>query len=305
MQLLGRAPLAAAVSRAGGLGLLTAGCFDSVEEFEEELALLRRWTDGKPFGINISIGIRNNMEVFVDSVCRQQVPIVFTSGRNPEKFVDRLKSHGIIVVHVVPAVRYALTAQRLGVDAVVMVGFEAGGHPGMDDVGLMALLPRAVDALDIPVIAAGGITDARGIVAALALGAEGVQMGTRFMMTQECKLHEKVKRQLLSAKETDTLMISRSIRKAHRVYHNEPAEKVLALEKEGRPVEDLLPIIGREASRATILEGDLSRGVVSLGQGIGSIDDIPTVEALFHRWANELKTVFQRLDAMRHGQSQM
>lgn len=294
LQFLGRANLAAAVSAAGGLGLVTAGCFSGAEEFLSELSLVRSLTD-KPFGVNISLGIRRGMDDFFDAAIKARVPIVFTSGRNPERYVARLKHEGIKLVHVVPAVRYALKAQEVGVDAVVVVGFEAGGHPGMDDVANMALIPRACDALDIPVIAAGGITDGRGLVAALALGAEGVQLGSRFVATAECIAHANVKQAYLQAMETDTVLVEKSLKNALRVLRTETASRVLDLEAGGGVVEDLLPYIGGDAYVRVVGEGDLSAGVLSCGQGVGLIGEILPAGEVVGRMVAQARVVLDRL----------
>jgi len=294
LQLLGRAPLAAAVSEAGGLGLITAGCFADAREFRAELALSGRLT-GKPVGVNISLGIRREMDEFFAVCIEAGVPVVFTSGRNPEKFVPALKAAGIKLVHVVPAVRYAKKAQEVGADAVVVVGFEAGGHPGMDEVANFALIPRACDALSIPVIAAGAVADGRGLVAALALGAEGVQVGSRFVATRECIAHEKVKQAYLAAAETDTVLVEKSVNNALRVLRSDVARRVLDLEKEGAGIEDLLPFLGGEAYTRAVVEGDLAAGVLSCGQGVGLIKEILPAGEVVTRMAAEARAVLERL----------
>lgn len=276
LQWLGRSRLAAAVSEAGGLGLITAGSYASKGEFVADLRRARELTQ-KPVGVNISLGIRRQMDEFFAAAIEEQVRIVFTSGRNPEPYVSALKSAGVTLVHVVPAVRYARKAQDIGADAVVIVGFEAGGHPGMDDVGSLALLPRAVDELQIPVIAAGGFADGRGLVAALALGAEGVQMGTRFVLSEECEVHPNVKAALLAARETDTLMIERSIRNAARVLDTGTARRVLELEFRGAGIDELLPLIGGEGYVRAVEQGDLEAGVISCGQGVGLMKEVRPV----------------------------
>ena len=246
LQGLGRADLAAAVSDAGGLGLITAGCFDTCAELEAEILHARTLTD-KPVGVNISIGTRRTMSDFLDCICDLGVGIIFTSGHNPESFVDRIKRFGMKWVHVVPAVRFAHKAQDLGADAVVVVGFEAGGHPGMDDGALSVLVRKASVELSIPVIAAGGISDGRSMIAALAWGAEGVQLGTRFVLTRESALHPIMKECLQQATEHDTIMIERSLRKSRRVLRTTQAEAVIALERDGATFEQLKHIIGGEA----------------------------------------------------------
>lgn len=295
LQGLGRAELAAAVSAAGGLGLVTAGCFETAAELEAEILCARALTD-QPVGVNISIGSRRSMSEFVDCICELGVRIVFTSGNNPEPFVERIKQHGMAWVHVAPAVRFAHKAQRLGADAVVLVGFEAGGHPGLDDVALSVLVRKASQELAIPVIAAGGICDGRSMMAALAWGAEGVQIGTRFVLTRETVLHPEMKRALQQASEHDTLVIERTLRKARRVLRTPPAEAVLELERQGADFERLRPIIGGEAYLETILQGRIDRGVLSTGQSIGLYDDVPSAGDVVRRIVEESAAVLERLN---------
>jgi nitronate monooxygenase len=299
LQGLGRAELAAAVSEAGGLGLVTAGCFETRAELEAEIARARLLTE-QPVGVNISIGSRRSMSDFVDCICDLGVGIVFTSGHNPEAFVDRIQRHGMKWVHVAPAVHFALKAQQLGADGVVLVGFEAGGHPGMDDVALSVLVRKASVELEIPVIAAGGISDERSMVAALAWGAEGVQIGTRFVLTRESVLHPDMKQALLQANQHDTVMIERTLRKARRVLRTPQAEAVLALEREGASFEQLRHIVGAEAYLETILEGRMDRGVLSTGQCIGLLDDVPSAGDVVRRIVEESGWVLARLNRIAH-----
>lgn len=301
LQGLGRAELAAAVSAAGGLGLVTAGCFETRTELEAEIVRAHMLTD-QPVGVNISIGSRRSMSDFVDCICELGVGIVFTSGHNPEAFVERIKRHGMKWVHVAPAVHFALKAQQLGADAVVLVGFEAGGHPGMDDVALSVLVRKASVELEIPVIAAGGISDGRSMMAALAWGAEGVQIGTRFVLTRESVLHPDMKQALLQASQHDTVMIERTLRRARRVLRTPQAEAVLALERQGAGFEQLRHIIGGEAYLETILGGRMDRGVLSTGQGIGLLDDVPTAGDVVRRIVNESASVLGRLNRIANRQ---
>lgn len=270
---LGMAELAAAVSEAGGFGLITAGSFRNREELSEEIAKTRTLTN-KPFGVNITLGKRRKMDEFFTAAIEAKVTAVFTSGYNPEAFVQDLKDAGIKLVHVVPGIRYAQKAESIGADAVVIVGFEAGGHPGMDEVTLMAMIPKASKILKIPVIAAGAISDGKGLAAALAMGAEGVQIGTRFVATKECIAHPAVKQAILQAGETDTMLTLRSIKAAFRVLRTPNAEKVLDLEAHSAGVEEILKISGGEASFRVMREGQLEEGLISVGQGMGLIEKI-------------------------------
>lgn len=298
LQGLGRAPLAAAVSAAGGLGLVTAGCFEDREGLDAEIAHLRELTD-RPFGVNIAIGSRRSMAPFVDSACDAGVPAVFTSGHDPSPFVDQLKASGVRWVHVAPGIRFARKAVDLGADAVVLVGFEAGGHPGLDDVALSVLVRMAVQQFDVPVIAAGGISDGPSLVAALAWGAAGAQLGTRFVLTQESSLHERVKRALLEADERSTVIIERSMRRARRVLRTARAEEVLRLEAEGAGFPELRHIIGGESYLRTITDGDLDQGVLSTGQNVGLLCDVPAAGEVVAGVMAETAAVLDRLAAFR------
>lgn len=294
LQGLGRAELAAAVSRAGGLGLITAGCFESREELEAELVAARRLSS-RPVGVNISIGSRRSMAPFVDCACEMQVGIIFTSGNNPEPFVAQLKRHGVVWVHVAPSLRYAHKAEDLGADAVVLVGFEAGGHPGKDDIALSVLVRKASRELRVPVIAAGGISDGRSLAAAIAWGAEGVQVGTRFVLSRESVLHPDLKAALMRATERDTVLIERSLGKTRRVLRTAQAEAVLALERQGADFAQLQHIIGGAAYLDTILGGRTDRGVLSTGQCIGLVDDIPAAGDVVHSIVTDARRAAERL----------
>jgi len=282
--------LAAAVSETGGLGLITAGTYKDAAALKAEIAVARQLTQ-KPFGVNITLGTRRPMDEFFAACVEEGIKIIITSGRNPEKFVPMLKDNGIIFVHVVTAVRHGLKAQGLGADAVVMVGCEAGGHPGMDDVSLTSLIPKAVDTLKIPVIAAGSITDGRGLASALCLGAQGVQMGTRFLVTKESPAHENVKSAIIQANENDTIMIERSFRNARRVLKTPLSQWVLAKETEGASFEELKEAIGGEAYIQVMAQGLLDKGVLTMGQGSGNIHDIPTVQEVIDRIVSQANAV--------------
>jgi len=272
LQNLGRARLAAAVSEAGGLGLVTAGCFEDPEEFRSELRLARSLT-AKPVGVNITIGIRRNMADHLAVVLEERPAAIFTAAASPEQFAPKLREAGIPWVHVVASVRHARKAESLGVDAVVVVGTDGGGHPGQDEVGTFSLIPRAVDSLKVPVIAAGGIADGRGLAAALSLGAEGVQMGTRFVVTKECELPAAVKELYLAASELDTIIVERSLRKNLRVLATEAAKHIAALEARGCGPEEIIPLLSGERHREAVARGDVQAGLHSCGQGVGLITE--------------------------------
>jgi nitronate monooxygenase len=297
---LSRAELVAAVSNAGGLGIIAALTFPTAKELREEIRKTKSMTD-KPFAVNITIlpTIRPvNYEQYIDAAIDEGVNIIETAGRSPEQYMKRLKDAKVKVMHKVARVKDAKAAERLGVDAVTIVGFEAAGHPGMDNVTSLVLIPIAVDTVKIPVIAGGGIGDARGFVAALALGAEGVLMGTRFMASKECPLHPKIVQWLLQARETDTLIIERSIKNAARVMKTDFSQRVLETEEKGAILEELLPLISGDRSKRSYISGNVNDAVIACGQVVGLIHDIPSVKELIESIINEAELICQRLYKM-------
>jgi nitronate monooxygenase len=301
MQWVARAELSSAVSNAGGLGIITALTFPSPEELATEIQRMKELT-GKPFGVNVSLlpMLRSaNYEEYIDVIVRGGVKIVETAGRNPEPYMSRLKSAGIKVIHKCTAVRFAKTAERIGCDAVSIDGFECAGHPGEEDVTSLVLVPLTVDAVTIPVIASGGFGDARGFVAALALGAEGVNMGTRFLATREAPVHPKVKEWLITAPERDTMLVIRSLHNTERVLRNSVAEKVAEMEKQGATLEQLAPLISGEKGRELLESGELDRGLLTAGQVVGLIRDIPTVKEVIDSIISEAReTIQERLELL-------
>jgi nitronate monooxygenase len=300
MQWLSTAELAAAVSNAGGFGIIAALSCGSRERLRDEIQKCKALTE-KPFGVNVSmlpdVTSEERTEEYVAGIIEEGVTAVETAGRTPEPYLRRLKEAGIKVIHKVPAVRYAQTAERIGVDAVTIVGFECAGHPGMDDVTTFILVQKAARLLNIPVIAAGGICDARGFVAALALGAEGVLMGTRFMLTRECWAHPRIKEQLLGATELDTMVIERSIQNAARVFKNRAAERALEMEQRGVTLEELLTVISGQKGLKAFREGAIDAGVIPCGQVIGVIDQIKGVQEVIDEIVNGAREIYERLGA--------
>lgn len=298
MQWLAKAELVAAVSEAGCLGLITAATFPSTQELRDEIRKAQDLTD-KPFGVNVSMlpGLAEGdmTEAYFEVIVDEKVPVVETSGRSPEPYIPPLKAAGIKVIHKVPAVRFAQKAQSVGADAVTIVGFECAGHPGMDDVTTFVLIPRALETLNIPIIAGGGIANGRTFLAALALGASAVVMGTRFVATEECIIHNNFKEWIVGAKETDTMMIERSIRNAARVMRNEAAEKVLQMEEKGATLEDLMSIISGQVGREAMLSGDLSGGTFAVGQASGLIHDVKPIKDVVDDIINEALEVRKEL----------
>lgn len=287
MQWVGRAELVSAVSNAGGLGTLTGLTQPTPEALAKEITRCRDMTD-KPFAVNLTIlptikpvPYQEYAQAIVDS----GVKIVETAGRNPEPFLPLFKSAGIKVIHKCTSIRHSLKAERIGCDAVSVDGFECAGHPGEDDVTNLILLPLAARRLKIPFIASGGLGDGRGLAAALALGADGINMGTRFMVTQEAPIHEKVKQAMVDASELDTALIYRTLKNTARVFKNSIAERVLEIEAQPgvTKFEDIQPLVQGAKGKELFEGGELDRGIWSAGMVVGLIDDIPSCAELVKR----------------------
>jgi len=297
LQWLSRAELVSAVSNAGGLGILSALTFPTVKELRQEIKKTKNLTN-KPFAVNVSLMPTTrpvSYEEYISGAIEEGVDIIETSGRSPEPYMKLLKEAKVKVLHKVTRIRNAKTAERVGVDAVTIMGFEAGGHPGINDVTSLVLIPAAVDSIKIPVIASGGISDARGFVAALALGADAVLIGTRFMASKECNLHPKIKEWLLQASETDTLMIERSIKNPARVMKTDFAQHVLEMEERGATLEELLPLISGQRGKQALEKGDINDAVLACGQVVGLIHEIPSVKEIIEGIISEAKLIGQRL----------
>jgi NADH:quinone reductase (non-electrogenic) len=287
MQWVGRAELAAAVSNAGALGILTALTQPTPEALRREIERCRSMTD-QPFGVNLTIlptVTPPPYSEYMDAIIDCGVRIVETAGNSPRDYVSRFKSAGITIIHKCTTVRHALSAQRSGVDIVSIDGFECAGHPGEDDIPGLVLIPIAAKSLNIPIIASGGIGCGRGMAAALALGAEGINMGTRFVCTQEAPVHPALKRALCEASERDTNLIFRTLNNTARVFKNFISDEVLAIERRpgGCQFEDLRHLVTGARGRAAWESGDVNGGVLTAGMVIGLIDDIPTCAQLIER----------------------
>lgn len=297
MMWISRAELVSAVSNAGGLGIITAFTFSNTKDLAAEIQRTRDLTD-MPFGVNITLmpTFRPvDIDGYIDTVIDSGVRIVETAGRSPEPYMERLKSAGVKVIHKCTAVRFARTAQRIGCDAVSIDGFECAGHPGEEDVTSLVLIPLTVDAVEIPVIASGGFGDGRGLVAALALGAEAVNMGTRFMATLEAPAHPRVKELLTKTSERDTVLLLRSFRNTMRMLRNPTADKVLELEGQGADIHQLEKLISGKAGLGLLESGDIDNGLISVGQIAGLIHDIPTVKEVVDRIVAEAQEVASNL----------
>ena len=283
--------LASAVSNNGGLGLIGSGSMKA-DLLREHIQKCRAATD-KPFGVNLTL-LRGDIEELINVTIEEGVKIAFSSAGHPGKYIDKLKNAGMKVVHVVPSLKFALKAESVGCDAVVGEGVEAGGHNGADQIALMALIPKLVDELKIPVLAAGGIADGRGIAAALALGAEGVQIGTRFAATIESSSHENYKRRVLEAGDNDTTLILSKIGLV-RTLKNNFTKVVSDAENKGADEEALKELLGAKRERRGIFEGDEQEGLMEAGQGASLIKEILPVEILMKNLVEEYNQALKKI----------
>ena len=278
---VGYAPLVAAVANAGALGFITAHHSTTAQDLWDEIKRCRDLTD-KPFGVNLTLLPSLNpipYDEYRHAIIESGIKIVETAGRNPTEHLPAFKEAGVKVIHKCTSVRHAVTAVRHGVDVISIDGFECAGHPGEDDVGLIVLLPATVDAIgDVPVIATGGMADGRSLIAALMLGAEGVNMGTRFMATQECAIHENVKKKIVENTERDTLLTNRTLRNTSRVARNAVSEEVVKIQMDPtKTIEDVRHLVAGVRGRTNVMgAGDTDGGIWTVGQAQGLIHDIPT-----------------------------
>jgi NADH:quinone reductase (non-electrogenic) len=303
MHYVGFAELAAAVSNAGGLGIITGLTQPTPEDLAKEIERCRAMTD-KPFGVNLTFlpaVLSPDYPGYIQAIIDNGVKIVETAGRNPKDHVPRLKDAGVAIIHKCTSVRHALTAQKIGCDIVSVDGFECGGHPGEDDIPNMILLPRAADELEIPFVASGGMADGRSLAAALALGADGVNMGTRFIATKEAPVHDNVKQAILAASELDTRLVMRPLRNTERVLNNAAVGRLLEKEKSLGKNLSFADIIEEVAGvyPAVMIKGEVDVGAWSCGMVAGLIHDIPTCAELMDRVMSEAESIIrQRLMGM-------
>ncbi|MGR3781951.1 MAG: NAD(P)H-dependent flavin oxidoreductase [Albimonas sp.] len=285
MQWVGTAELVSAVANAGGLGFLTALTQPTPEALAKEIARCKEMTD-KPFGVNLTILPTLTPPPYAeyrDAIIQGGIKAVETAGYKPQEHVDAFKAAGVKVIHKCTAVRHALSAERMGVDAISIDGFECAGHPGEDDIPGLILIPAAADKIKIPMIASGGFGDGRGLVAALALGAEGINMGTRFCATKEAPIHEAFKQAMVEQDERATDLIFRSYRNTARVAKNAISQQVVEAEKAGKPFEEVAHLVKGVRGREGLTSGDTDHGVWSAGMIQGLIHDVPTVKELIDR----------------------
>jgi NAD(P)H-dependent flavin oxidoreductase YrpB (nitropropane dioxygenase family) len=289
----------AAASNAGACAVLASANYRSPDDLRDAIRKTQSLTN-QPFAVNINLFPalmpQDKLEDYVDATLAEGVKIIETSGHKaPEALVPKFKNSGAIWIHKCAGVRYAIKGASLGADIVTVVGYENGGATGILDIGTMVMAPSVVDALDVPVIAGGGITDGRGVAAILALGAEGVIMGTRMMATKECPIHDNLKQAFVKAVETDTILALRSIQNTHRLWNNKAAQHVLELEAQKVPLFALIQAASGDKAQEMYRNGDIDLGVVSCGQGVGLVKDIPTVKELFDRIMVEAEEIILRL----------
>lgn len=300
MMWISDADFTAAISNAGGLGVLCSAMYRTKEDFAAAVERVQTLTD-KPFAVNLNLfpmmrPIDNND--YLDVLLERGVKIVETSGHHaPEDLCSRFKRAGMTWIHKCVGVRYAQKVQALGADIITVVGYENGGATGKLDIGTLVLVPRVAEAVNLPVIGGGGVSDGRGLLAVMALGAQGVIMGTRLLLTQECPIHQRLKESLCNAQEVDTMLVMRSIGATHRVWNNEAARTCADLEACGATLDQVVDAAAGVKAKRMYDEGDVGVGIISCGQGVGLCCDIPTVKDLFDRMIGEAHEVAQRLGA--------
>ena len=301
MQWVGVAELVAAVANAGALGFITALTQPTPDDLRKEIARCRDMTD-KPFGVNLTILPTIKPPPYAEyrqAIIEGGIRIVETAGNKPQEHVAEFKKHGIKVLHKCTSVRHALSAERMGVDAISIDGFECAGHPGEDDTPGLILIPAAANKVKIPLIASGGFGDGRGLVAALALGAEGINMGTRFMCTKESPIHQLIKDKIVANDERETELIFRTMRNTSRVARNAISTKVVAMEKQGATFDEVRDLVAGSRGKIVYASGDADQGIWSAGQVQGLIHDVPSCAELVSRIMHEAETIIaSRLEGM-------
>ncbi|MHB1421312.1 MAG: NAD(P)H-dependent flavin oxidoreductase [Bacillota bacterium] len=301
MQWLSKAELASAVSNAGGLGIIVSAAFANKEELRAEIRKMKTMTD-KPFGVNMVFlphMVPIDYDGYIEVIIEEGVKVAETAGALRQEYATRLKAGGVKVIHKVVAVKHAMKAQDMGVDAVTIDGCECGGHPGEFDTGSIVLLPKAADTVSIPIVAAGGYADGRGLVAALSMGADGILMGTRFMMSKESPMHDKVKEWLVGINETDTILLLRSFKNSMRAIKNSVAMQVYELESKNAPFEDVFPLVSGQKGLELYEKGNVEAGVLTCGQSIGLIKDAPPVKEIIDGIIKQAEAIIDRLNTLK------
>ena len=294
MQWVGYAELVSAVSNAGALGILTALTQPTPEDLTKEIARTREMTD-KPFGVNLTVLPTINpppYEEYAQAIVGSGVKIVETAGRSPEPFMELFKEYDVKVIHKCTSVRHALKAQSVGVSAITIDGFECAGHPGEDDIPSLVLLPQAAEALDVPVAGCGGFSDAKSLVAALALGGEAIVMGTRFMATKEAGIHQNVKDKMTEANELSTNLMFRTMHNTARVFKNSISDQVVEIESSGSATfEDVKDLVAGQRGRVVFEEGDLEHGIWSAGISVARVKDVPSCQEMVSRLVSDAEEI--------------
>ena len=294
MQWVGYAELVSAVSNAGALGILTALTQPTPEDLTKEIARTREMTD-KPFGVNLTVLPTINpppYEEYAQAIVGSGVKIVETAGRSPEPFMELFKEYDVKVIHKCTSVRHALKAQSVGVSAITIDGFECAGHPGEDDIPSLVLLPQAAEALDVPVAGCGGFSDAKSLVAALALGGEAIVMGTRFMATKEAGIHQNVKDKMTEADELSTNLMFRTMHNTARVFKNSISDQVVEIESSGSATfEDVKDLVAGQRGRVVFEEGDLEHGIWSAGISVARVKDVPSCQEMVSRLVSDAEKI--------------
>ena len=294
MQWVGYAELVSAVSNAGALGILTALTQPTPEDLAKEIDRTREMTD-KPFGVNLTVLPTINpppYEEYAQAIVGSGIKIVETAGRSPEPFMELFKEYDVKVIHKCTSVRHALKAQSVGASAITIDGFECAGHPGEDDIPSLVLLPQAAEALDVPVAGCGGFSDAKSMVAALALGGEAIVMGTRFMATQEAGIHQNVKEKMTEADELSTNLMFRTMHNTARVFKNSISDQVVEIESTGSATfEDVKDLVAGQRGRVVFEEGDLEHGIWSAGISVARVKDVPTCKEMVARLVSEAEEI--------------
>ena len=300
MMWISNADFVAAVSNAGGLGILASAMYDSQETFANAVDRIRKLTD-KPFAVNINLfpAMRQmDNDVYMEVLQEKEVKIVETSGHSaPEELCRRFKEAGMTWIHKCVGVRYAKKVQKMGADIVTVVGYENGGATGKLDIGTLVLVPAVVDAVQVPVIGGGGVSDGRSLMAVLSLGAEAVIMGTRLLVTRECPIHDNLKNALIGASELDTTLIMRSLNATHRVWRNAAASSCTDLEACGADFPEILEVVSGQRAKKMYAEGDLDEGILSCGQGICFAREIQPVKALFDDIMSQAEGIANKMQA--------
>lgn len=296
MMWVSKAELVSAVANAGALGFLTALTQPTPDALAKEIERTKSMTE-RPFGVNLTILPSINpppYEEYCEAIVASGIKIVETAGSRPEKFIEIFKKHDIKVIHKCTSVRHALSAERMGADAISIDGFECAGHPGEDDVPGLVLIPAAADQVKVPMLASGGFADGRGLAAALTLGADGINMGTRFCATVEAPIHQNFKEAIVANDERSTDIIFRTFRNSARVTRNAVSQQVLALEKEGRDFADIAPLVKGARGLEGLISGDINHGVWTAGQVQGLIHDIPTVQSLVTSIVSDAQKIIEK-----------